>query len=140
MRCPDCNKFVSYGEMEIEIDTEIDGDTVTVSGTLILPCGNCGIQLKSLDVSDQIEITHDCQDGSAPLAPGADAYALDSAEGDPTERRQSTDAKGKPIPVRYQKTYYGADIRVVVKCNRCAELIELSAAIEDQTSSFEELT
>lgn len=48
-RCPECNKFVSYGEMEVEIQSEdyCNGE-VTIELRAILPCADCGEELKEI--------------------------------------------------------------------------------------------
>ncbi len=62
MRCPDCNKFVAFDDGNVdEVEVELDEDTGTVgiSGRVVLPCAECGTELKELGVDDSIEAGDD---------------------------------------------------------------------------------
>lgn len=51
MRCPDCNKFVSYDDSndpDIQDISYADGH-VSAQIRVVLPCGDCGTELKSAD-------------------------------------------------------------------------------------------
>lgn len=55
MRCPDCAKFVGYDDGSVdEVEADIDADTgeVTIGGRVVLPCAECGTDLKELTVDD----------------------------------------------------------------------------------------
>lgn len=138
MRCPDCNKFVSYGEQEPEIENEeMDGNELTVSVRVVLPCGECGTELKDASMDVWAEVDHDC-----PMADDEDTehgFTIDSTSAEFTERRVTTDAKGKTIPFRYQKQYYGAEVTVDVTCNACDETFTVTGSAEEQASGFNEL-
>lgn len=70
MRCPDCNKFVPFDEGNVdEVEVEIDEDTGTVSitGRVVLPCAECGTELKELAVDDQVETADDFRDPIAEI-------------------------------------------------------------------------
>jgi len=58
MRCENCNKFVPYDDGNVDdVEAEIDEDTgeVTVTGRVVLPCAECGSDLKELSVEDTCE-------------------------------------------------------------------------------------
>ncbi len=62
MRCPDCNKFVSFDEGnvdDVEADIDDESGTVTVSGRVVLPCAECGTELKELAVDETVETADD---------------------------------------------------------------------------------
>lgn len=55
MRCPQCSRFVSYGEQDPEVTTsDIRPDnTVEVDVRVVLPCADCSTELK--DYEDKVE-------------------------------------------------------------------------------------
>jgi hypothetical protein len=58
MRCETCNKFVSYDEGNTEnITVELDEDcgAVEISGEVVLPCAECGLDLASCALEDVVE-------------------------------------------------------------------------------------
>jgi hypothetical protein len=118
MRCPDCNKFVSYDDQtEPEVELEVDEDG-NVSGTahIILTCADCGTELKTadFDVEASLEIPEGHKGEGHELE-----IELDGAE--LTVDRQTTDRHGKPIKnPRYMKTLYGYSAEFTVRCS-CQE-------------------
>ena len=56
-RCPSCNKFVSYGEMEGEL-TDVDwlGDCINVFARVVITCCECGEGLKELEIELENEV------------------------------------------------------------------------------------
>ena len=47
MRCPDCNKFVSFDEGEPKVQSiEIDTSGVKCEVRIVMNCGECGQELK----------------------------------------------------------------------------------------------
>lgn len=59
MRCPDCNKFVSYDEPNVDdVSFSLDENSgeVEVSGTVELPCADCGTALKSMQVDETVDL------------------------------------------------------------------------------------
>lgn len=104
MRCPDCNKFVSYDESaepEAMLEVETDGtDEATVSGTVrvVLTCAECGTELKetSFDVDETVEVpeAHTCHIaevvGCAPHVLGT-ACAVCGWNGEPKTMRLYTE-------------------------------------------------
>ena len=141
MRCPDCAKMVSYGEPELEVtNEEVDEEgSVSVSVSLTLPCADCGQGLKSFDFELDDVVDHDCpkkEEGE-----GEAGFELDLDEPQSTEDyRPKTDPKtGKPVPIRYQKHYYGVEITGTVTCKKCQEQFPVSMSDDAQASSFDEL-
>ncbi len=58
MRCPSCEKFVSYDDGkvdEVEVDLDEETGTVTITGRVVLPCAECGDELKELNVDETVE-------------------------------------------------------------------------------------
>lgn len=158
MRCPSCSKFATYGldsepEFSLTLETTREGsdaDTpkpntahAALSGDvrIVLTAECCGDELKetTFDVNESdIElIKHDdctCE---------GDAWWEDAEIGDEsgtiTNRREMTNAKGKPIAARCARTYYGIDGDVEINC-ACGKTIgTLHVEDETQASSMEEL-
>jgi hypothetical protein len=60
MRCPDCNKFVSYdtdAEPEEEGEATIEGSSFNATYTRTLPCSECGTDLKSASIDIEGTVT-----------------------------------------------------------------------------------
>src|SRR6185369_892784 len=124
MRCGDCNKFVAY---DTEIDPEeegeptiegnhTDGYTFTASYRRVLPCAECGSDLKeaTFEINQDVEIPDECPKGED------GAHAFDSVECSvaPSSRTETKDRNGKPIKsARYMKTFYGVDGEFSAKCS-----------------------
>jgi len=56
MRCPECRRFVGFGDMDVsEVEVEVDEDdgTVTMRGRISLPCAECSATLKELEVEQE---------------------------------------------------------------------------------------
>src|SRR5438045_7117871 len=120
MRCPDCNKFVSYDEPQCEVaSVSLDGESVSASVTVQLNCQDCGTTLKDAEIEAQAEFQHEC---TAPRAKdwkaNQEQFEIENdgdAEG--TSRTQNTDRHGKPIRLsRYMKTFYGFTLEPEIKC------------------------
>jgi hypothetical protein len=61
MRCPDCNKFVSYGEAEVEVSAEeLNEDAVSAEVRVMLPCAECGTELKEANLTAEEDLDHAC--------------------------------------------------------------------------------
>ena len=145
MRCPDCNKFVSFDEPEIEGDEpSVVGTTVSGTVRIVLKCAECGNELKEANPDYEVEIEHNCDKCKKNKEPEF------TPDGTPdfssTSRRETTmkvKKKGvmvdRQIPFRYQKQYYGAEITGNVTCSECEESIEYHAEVEERASGFDEL-
>jgi hypothetical protein len=61
MRCPDCNKFVAFDEMEAqEDDVSITPGVVSVAVRGVLCCAECGSELKETTFDLDLDFEHDC--------------------------------------------------------------------------------
>ena len=76
MRCPDCNKFVSYDDSaEPEVnDLEVSPEGgISGSVRVFLPCGECGTELKeyTFDIDTEVELPkgHVCKHAEQPGCP-----------------------------------------------------------------------
>jgi hypothetical protein len=163
MRCPDCAKFVSYGEPEVEVNDypeEADDDQVTAEVTVSLVCNECGGVLKAAELSAEATVEHECDIGSVVKSllsqnngdaskVGTDdvdrvvadrVFDVEEVTADPLERVQDTDAQGKKITnARYQKQFYGALVYWSLRCTACREEVKVDAEVEEQASDFEEV-
>lgn len=142
MRCPDCNKFVSYDEPQCEVSTvEVCDDAVRANVTVQLNCADCGGTLKDAEIEEQVDIDHTCGEEKNPdFEEGDDQYEVEN-EGDAegTNRVQTTDRRGKPIKShRYMKTFYGFSLEPEIKCKKCNETFYVTLTGEEQASSFNE--
>lgn len=143
MRCPDCNKFVSYAEPEAELNSaDISGDTLNVDVDVKLNCSECGTELKSCNFTTEAHLeAHECQSPEAELAEDREKFEIDE-EGEPfgDSRTQTKDRNGKPIKLaRYMKTFYGFTMQTSIKCNCCEEIFTVETQDEAQASSFDEV-
>lgn len=153
MRCPDCNKFVSYDEPEVEEQNcDVSGEEVTAEVRMALPCAECGTELKEHNFELQAYIEHDCTrelydaylEGLDPSEvigwDDAPEYELsDSDNWEATERLQDKTPNGKPIKsARYMKKFYGVEGTVTVKCLKCGEEFSVELKEEEQASGFDE--
>lgn len=141
MRCPDCNKFVSYDDPEVEVSSEeverVDSNTVRVTAEVAvsLNCADCGTQLKQADLTYE-------EDHNVPLAEDVgDDYEDDlsvSIEAEPLDRYATEDRHGKPIRnPRYQTHYYGANLSITITSDGLDMVV--SGSVEEAASGFEEV-
>lgn len=134
-RCSDCNRFVSYGESEIEVDTEIvdDDGVITANVEIMLTCADCGTPIKSASLEADAQLEHEC-DGDVE----GDRYEIVKVSSSPTDR-QVTSRNVKPLNRRAWRSFYGAEIEFKVHCNVCGADLSASASVEEQASVFEEI-
>lgn len=126
MRCPDCNKFVSFEERDPEdIILEIDANgLVTGSCRITNNCVECGTELKGADIDLEGQV--DVKDHKKCEL---------SIEESGSTREQKSEGKG-----RYAKTFYGAEVTFNVTCdNEKHEDVEDTATGWVQASDMEEL-
>lgn len=168
MRCPDCQKMVSYDEPQLELqDEDISGGEFSCNVRIILPCAECGGELKECTLEFQQTIEHECDEDKVicsmcehpkaehpredcdvfeEIEPEDDkTYELEMNDPEPTEdyrpkTKKLKNGTEKPVPFRYQKHYFGASISGTATCNRCREAIEIADSQDEQSSSFEDLT
>lgn len=162
MRCPDCQKFVSFDtERDPEdLDLTVD-DEGSVSGSvrIVNACQECGQDLTEAVLDVEVDLTEDVEkhrddarkdheeeqaklpeDERVPFDETIhDTLTLESSEATREERYQTHDRRGKPITrSRYQRHYYGAAVTVTVAC-KCGETFEATNTTETQASGMESL-
>jgi len=124
MRCPDCNKFVSENtdeDPEFSIDAWMEGDVITVSGTvsIINTCAECGTELRTASFDTEATIFRKKDAPAHCGSPDIDESDIDA------ERTEET--KGK---VRY----FGYRATVPIRCSGCEEVIT-EIEISDQIAA-----
>lgn len=143
MRCPDCNKFVSYDtDADPETDASVDGDgMVMVQTRIVNNCSECGQELKDATLDIEIDLTGEVlahRNSCKECKKSKDELSVE-AEGTRTDRRQTHDRHGKPIRnPRYQKQFYGAEVTVELEMP-CGEKLSGTGSEEVQASGMEEL-
>jgi hypothetical protein len=150
-RCPDCNKFVSYGDIETEIENEeISDTTLSANVTVYLTCGDCGTQLRQACLDFEEEIDHECTEEAIAAATAKrgkpfdadvdDQFEITNSNAEGCDRAETKDRNGKVIKSsRYMKTYYGADLEFTVKCHKCDAEETVNGNVEEQASGFDEV-
>ncbi len=148
MRCPDCNKFVSYEDPpECEVQScEVVEKSVEMTVRVILKCADCGNELKDAEIEGEAEIEHQCSEPEKFEKMDDDGHEMFTLEGDydaatePDSRTEQKDRNGRTIKLaRYMKTYYGFKADLDVKCNCCEEAFKVEMNGEEQASGFNEL-
>ena len=142
MRCPDCNKFVSFDtETDPELSEAVDADGIVMVETRIVnPCAECGTELTSAEFSVEINLAKevDTHRESCAKCKASDEDLSVTVEGSRNDRRQTHDRNGKPIRnSRYQKQFYGAEVTAEIEMP-CGETFSGSSTEEVQASSMEE--
>src|SRR4051812_35969271 len=136
MRCPNCNKFVSYDvdtDPEIEVTISDDG-TVTGTCRIVNGCAECGTELKEANFDIEMPAAgsedHDCL-GHLEVEV-EDAYRI--------EETQTLDRNGKTIKnPRYMKHLYGAGATFSVTCDKCDFSAEVPWKDFQSASGMDEL-
>ena len=144
MRCSDCNKFVSYGDPEIESNISLNGDRIEGSIRVALTCAECGGELKENEFEVDIDLDnqpHECEGYHPPLKEWEDRFELDDdPETETIDYFQSTDRRGKPIKsARYQKHMIGVKATFSITCNRCKKSFTVEESYEEQASAYTEI-
>jgi hypothetical protein len=127
MRCPDCNKFVSFDQLDPEIESSIEGTEIVGTVRLVLACAECGGELKEANLDFQVDLEHTCEDEN-----NDDSDLEIISEGGEVKDRY--EGKG-----RRAKHFYGADLTFEVKCRDCEETFDVTTSVEEQASGFDEL-
>jgi hypothetical protein len=176
--------MVSYGESELELTSEgvDEGGLVVATVRVMLPCGECGAELKDNEFEFSIDTNHQCEIGKVkctlcghPLNSHKDGKGcsfeltkptpenpvpdvcqclqyeesevtefemeMEEPEGTEDYRPKTQKKKGVdvPVPMRYQKHYFGAKVSGTLTCNRCGEEITFEDSQDVQSSAFNEL-
>ncbi len=170
MRCPDCSKMVSYDEPQATVESEevSDEGLVSIEVRLVLPCAECGTELKETTFNFEIDLEHTCPEGDqicecghrrsshTPICSFSGMckcseyrekearFEVELEDPETTEEyrpRFATNKKReqKPIPMRYQKHFYGVSVSGTAICNKCEEEIPFDDKDDVQASGMEEL-
>ena len=127
MKCPDCNKFASYDEPEVEVNnSDIADGNVTVEGTMTLRSACCNSDLKQWDFTMEGEVEHDTSKGEHEMEVECD----DATGGD------YYDSPGRPM--RYRRHIYTVEATAMVECS-CGFTTDITLKDENHASSFDEL-
>jgi hypothetical protein len=140
MRCPDCNKFVSFEEEDPEVeDLEVGDDgVVSMSARISNNCADCGTELKTGTVEGEASLhdeiaAHECKKkDDYEDDPERKGFDLSVCEED-AMRDQRVEGKG-----RGARTFYQAVVNVTVTCERCDETFEGEVVGEIQASAMDE--
>ena len=148
MRCPDCNKFVSFEEAEPEVESLEAGTDGTVTATvrIVNTCMECSQELTeaTLDLESQ-DVCQAASDHQCTAKKDATEKESFEAEEDSCERVSKSGyyKKGKWVDAfgRYTKTFYGAELTATVKCSHCDQAVREPVTLADyvQASSMEPL-
>lgn len=143
MRCESCNKFVSYDEPNVDdIEVEIVGNSLSVSGVITLCCADCGSELSQAEISDEVSLDQLIENYDTLVKLDEDneeiEFELVDHECNPHERLQDTDQNGRKIrSARYMKMYRGVTVSGTLKLGEDA--FEFSHDFEVQASEFESI-
>jgi hypothetical protein len=106
MRCADCNKFVPWGDPNTDnVNVDIDGSELTLSGELMLTCGECGADIAAAAMDDSADVG-DHFDGDPPDGQEWE-YDLLEISYEPTERVVATSTPGRVKRKRVALKYIG---------------------------------
>ncbi len=147
-RCSSCNKFVSNGDPEVEIQSGDEIEAELIDGKLIIkaspevrvmiPCGECGQDLKEASFSFEIEEEHSC-DKLPKKEPEKGFIVEGSIDVEPINDFKTVDRKGKPIKnPRYQTHLYGVEVVMSAMCPFCGDMIDHSEQETIKSSSMDE--
>ncbi len=149
MRCNDCNKFVSNGEPEATVENGEDFEVELSEGKLIvkvspevrvvIPCGECGRELKDTTFSCELETEHTC-DKLPKEEPDEGITIEGTVEVEAIDDYQTKDRHGKEIKnPRYQTHLYGASVVATATCPFCQGQIEITESDSVAASGMDEL-
>ena len=132
MRCPDCNKMVSYGDPTTEVnDEEISAQkeegknefsgTVNFNVRLVLPCADCSTELKETTLEFELPFEHTCKEGTEIKEEDEGEDFSVSVEAAPTDRYQTTNPKtGRQSPtdsrsISSERMFVGTSLAPIAK-------------------------
>ncbi len=140
MRCPSCNKFVSNGDPDVELggDEELNDRSVTGTVRVVIPCAECGEELKDAELEYDVELDHVCDEEDEDEDEDPE-LELQSVDAEPMDRYETVGKNGKALPARAQTHYYGATITVKATCSRCGKDVTGETTVEEAASAMNEL-
>ena len=147
-RCNDCNKFVSFGDLDVsDVTVEIVEDQVSMTGTVYRPCADCGNNLKSTEVESVADLEEAfLQEGIRDSDKVEYELEDEFPEIRENSRTQDVDRKGRKIlSPRYMKTFIGVECDLVItrKVTRDGKEVkkdttEINLSWEEAASAFDE--
>lgn len=134
MRCPDCNKFVSYADPEAEVESEelISGE-VCIEVRVSLPCAECSTELKEAYLT--YEETVECPNCGKEHLDELSMEEVDAA-GQEIYEDAFSEKTGKKL--KHQKKFYGAEVNFTIHCDKCGESEQHTGYVQELPESFEE--
>lgn len=146
MRCPECGKFATYGEPQVEVqDFGVSEERATAEVQVTLICGEDDTELKQGTVEASTEIEHTCDletvvahllETVAPEKLGTDD--VDKAVAD--REYEATDCTAEALEgTRGKKSLYGATVTWTLACSACGDSVEITTEVEEEASAFEEV-
>jgi uncharacterized SAM-dependent methyltransferase len=111
MRCPDCNKFVSFNtETEPEVELDLESGSITGTVRIYHACEECGTELREMTFDVDVDVSEELKDHLEEDGSEKEGHEL-TFETDES-LTQNTVGKG-----RSAKTFYGAEVRYTIKCS-----------------------
>jgi hypothetical protein len=146
MRCPECQKFASYGEPQVEaLDFGSEEDRVTAEVQVTLVCADDDTELKqgTLEVTFGVEHTCDLEAVVVRLLKETppDRLGTDDVDKAVADREfEVIDCNVSPLEgMKGKKNLYGATVEWTVTCSACDATVEVSTELEEEASAFEEI-
>jgi len=140
MRCEGCNKFVSYEQLEPEVNgLEYRNGYVEGDVRIVLACGECGTELKEAELPLSVEVVIPpevvVEEEGGTFHENPDYHAeVEELEVDYTSRQG---------PGRRGRMYYGAEVKLQVTWLDSDNKVVASATVEwddeVQASSMDEI-
>jgi DNA-directed RNA polymerase subunit RPC12/RpoP len=135
MRCPDCNKFVSFDtEEDPDVTTNVDATgEIGVEVRIVNKCSECGTELKEASFESVIEMPD--------AAEHAESHGKKFTGFEVTNEdcSRSEDRRPKGRPARYTKQFYGYELEVTIQCGDCGEEFKGECSDMIQASGMDEL-
>jgi hypothetical protein len=137
MRCSQCNKFAAVGEVQAELDrdVEFDGETLVGSVTVTLLSECCGAEI----ATNTFDVEIACEDCCG--KPDWETTAEEAVSSESTNTREIKTRKGPHKgQIRTETTpTYGYDLTVMVHCNTCGKDFDVDHQDHEPASTFEEV-
>ena len=142
MRCPDCNKFVAFEEVEPEVNSiEVNDKKVSVETRIVNCCADCSTELTDAEIKMEHDFSEDADAHEEKCKEAS--YEAREVGVERTSKSGYHNKKGEWVNAggRYAKTFYGVSLDYEVVCEYCGEVVA-SGTLEDfeQASSMNELT
>lgn len=134
MRCPDCNRFVSFDEPEVEILAEqVEDGEYTVEARIVLVCAECSTELKEANLENTEYFQHDCAGHPEDEEPSEEDVATPEFEIDDEADIETYERQDKKIHV------YGANLTAHIHCPVCEQTFDIESMVEAPSNEFDEM-